>query len=213
MVKDGKYEGENREISCSVMQKLSDLWGAASPDPVNISGDFSPREFAAALHHLKPGKAPVPDSISQELLIHAGPGLKSWLRGFLSSCLRRLKIPKVWRRALVVAIPKPSKPVEDPNNYRPISLLCVLYKILERLIYDRVEPIVDPLLPKEQARFRNGKSTADRVVLLTQNIEDFFEAKKKAGAMFVDLTAAYDTVWHRGLTCRLLRLLPDKHMV
>ena len=31
--------------------------------------------------------------------------------------------------------------------------------------------------------------------------------------MFVDLTAAYDTVWHRGLTCKLLRLLPDKHMV
>ena len=31
--------------------------------------------------------------------------------------------------------------------------------------------------------------------------------------MFVDLTAAHDTVWHRGLTCKLLRLLPDKHMV
>ena len=31
--------------------------------------------------------------------------------------------------------------------------------------------------------------------------------------MFVDLTAAYDTVWHRDLTCKLLRLLPDRHMV
>ena len=51
-----------------------------------------------------------------------------------------------------------------------------------------------------------------QVVLLTQNIEDSFEAKKKAGAVFVDLAAAYDTVWHRGLTCKLLRLLPDKHM-
>ena len=49
--------------------------------------------------------------------------------------------------------------------------------------------------------------------MLTQNIEDSFEAKKKAGAVCVDLTAAYDTVWHRGLTCKLLRLLPDKHMV
>ena len=53
----------------------------------------------------------------------------------------------------------------------------------------------------------------NQVVLLTQNTEDSFEAKKKAGAVFVDLTAAYDTVWHRGLTCKLLRLLPDKHMV
>ena len=52
----------------------------------------------------------------------------------------------------------------------------------------------------------------DQVVLLTQNIEDSFEAKK-AGAVIVDLTAAYDTVWCRGLTCKLLKLLPDKHMV
>ena len=114
---------------------------------------------------------------------------------------------------IVVAIPKPGKPVEDPKSYRPISLLCVTYKILERLIYARVEPLIDPLLPKEQAGFRRGKSIIDQVVLLTQNIEDSFEAKKKPGAVFIDLTAAYDTVWHRGLTCKLLRLLPDKHMV
>ena len=113
------------------MQELSDLRRATAPDVVNISGDFSPREFAASLHHLKPGKAPGPDSICPELLIHAGPGLKSWLRGFLSSCLRQLKISKVWRRALVVAILKPSKPVEDQQSYRPISLLCIPYKILE----------------------------------------------------------------------------------
>ena len=53
----------------------------------------------------------------------------------------------------------------------------------------------------------------DQVVLLTHNIEDSFETKKKAAAVFVNLTAAYDIVWHRGLTCKLLRLLPDKHMV
>ena len=93
-----------------------------------------------------------------------------------------------------------------------ISLLCVPYKILERLIYARIEPLIDPLLPKKQAEFRRGKSTVDQVVLLTQNIEDSFEAKKKAGAVFIDLTAAYDTVWHRGLTYKLLRLLPDKHI-
>ena len=45
------------------------------------------------------------------------------------------------------------------------------------------------------------------------NIEDSFKAKKKASVMFVNLTAAYDTVWHRSLICKLLRLLPDKHMI
>ena len=266
LVRNGKYEAVDCKSSRLVFQEVSDLWRATTPDAVNISDNFSQREFAAALQHLKPGKAPGPDSICPELILHAGAALKSWLRDFLSSCLCRLKIPKIWRRALVVAIPKPAKPVGDPKSYRPISLLCVPYKILERLIYARVEPLIDPLLwiwrralvvaipkpakpvgdpksyrpisllcvpykilerliyarveplidpllPKEQAGFRRGKSTVDQVVLLTQNIEDSFEAKKKAGAVFIDLTAAYDTVWHRGLTCKLLRLLPDKHMV
>ena len=192
---------------------MSDLWRATTPDAVNISNKFSQSEFAAALQHLKPGKAPGPDSICPELILHAEAALKCWLRDFLSSCLHRLKIPKIWRRALVVAIPKSGKPVGDPKSYRLISLLCVPYKILEWLIYARVESLIDPLFPKEQAGFRRGKSTVDQVVLLTQNIEDSFEAKKKASAVFVDLTAAYDTVWHRGLTCKLLRLLLDKHMV
>ena len=158
---------------------MSDRWRALIPSSVNLSGDFSSREFAAAFQHVKPGKAPCPDSICPELIIHAGTALKSWLRGFLSSCLRQLKIPKVWRRALVVAIPKPKKPVEDPRSYRPISLLCVPYKILKRLIYAHIKPIVDPLLPGEQTGFRHGKSTVDQVVLLTQNIKDSFEAKKE----------------------------------
>ena len=207
LIRNGKYEAVDCKSSRIVSQEVFDLWWATTPDAVNISDNFSQREFAAALQHLKPGKTPGSDSICPELILNA---LKSWLCDFLSSCFRRLKIPKIWKRALVVAI---LKPAGDPKSYRPISLFCVPYKILERIIYARVKPLIDPLLPKEQAGFRRGKSTIDQVVLLTQNIEDSFEAKKKAGAVFVNLTAAYDTVWHRGLTCKLLRLLPDKHMV
>ena len=92
-------------------------------------------------------------------------------------------------------------------------ILCVPFNILERLIYARVETIIDPLLPREQVNFPHGRSAVDQVTLLTQDIEDSFSAKKKAGAVFVDLTATYDTVWHRSLTCKLLRLLPNRHMV
>ena len=108
--------------------------------------------------------------------------------------------------------PKTSKGCGGPKELLTNSLLCVPYKILERLIYARVEPLINPLLPKEQAGFRHGKSTVDQVVLLTL-LRILSRLKKKAGAIFINLTAAYDTVWHRGLTCKLLRLLPDKHMV
>ena len=155
LVRNGKYEAVDRKSSRLVSQEVSDLWRATTPDAVNISDNFSQREFAAALQHLKPGKAPGPDSICSEIILHAGAALKSWLRDFISSCLRRLKIPKIWRRALVIAIPKPAKP-KRTQRIRPISLLCVPYKILERLIYARVEPLIDPLLPKEQTGFRRG---------------------------------------------------------
>jgi len=52
-----------------------------------------------------------------------------------------------------VAIPTPEKPHRGPKSYRPISLLFVPFKILERLIYARVETTIDKLLPKEQAGF------------------------------------------------------------
>ena len=157
---------------------------------MNISESFISQEFTAALKHLKPEKVPGPDSICLELIFHPGAALKSWLGGFLSSCLLHRKIPKVWREALVVAITKPKKPAENPKSYRSISLLCIPYKILERLIHAHVEPIVDPFLPREQAGFQRERSTEDLTVLLTQNIDDSFGATK-AGAVLVNPTAAY----------------------
>ena len=65
--------------------------------------------------------------------------------------------------------------------------------------------MVDPQLPLEQAGFRRGRSTLEQVTLLTQDIEDSFQHNEKAGVVFLDLTAAYDTVWHRGLHPKLLR--------
>ena len=92
--------------------------------------------------------------------------------------------------------PKSNKPIADPKDYRPISLLCVPFKILDRLIYARVKPIIDSLLPRGQAGFLCGRSTVDQVTLLTQEIEDSVSAKKKAGAWFVNLTATYNTIWY-----------------
>ena len=77
LVRNGKYEAVDRKSSRLVFQEVSDLWRATTPDTVNISDNFSQREFAAALQHLKPGKAPGPDSICPELILHAGAALKS----------------------------------------------------------------------------------------------------------------------------------------
>ena len=155
LVGDESCRGVGHRSSRLVSQEVSNLLRVKTPKPGNISDNFSKREFTAAFQYLKTGKATGPDSIWLELIIHDEAALKFWLRNFLSFCLRRLKITKIWRRALVVAIPQQMKPVGNPKSYQPIFLLCVLYKNFERLIYARVKPIIDPLLPKDQAGFQH----------------------------------------------------------
>ncbi|KAJ4942908.1 hypothetical protein JOQ06_005420 [Pogonophryne albipinna] len=108
------------------------------------------------------------------------------------------------------------EPYSIPWHKMPSKLMDVLGEkkwILERMIHSRIEPVVDSQLPREQAGFRRGRSTADQVTLLCQDIEDSFQDSEKAGAVYLDLTAAYDTVWLRGLHLKLLRTIPDRHMV
>ena len=100
VVRNGRYEAVDRKSFRLVSQEGSDLCRATTLDLVNISEAFSQREFTAALQHFKPGKAPGPDFICSELILHAGAALKSWLRDFLSSCLRRLQFPRTGKERL-----------------------------------------------------------------------------------------------------------------
>ena len=88
---------------------------------------------------------------------------------------------------------KPNKPKDGSKSYRLIALLCVPFKIMERILHTRY-PVIDPQLPKEQAGFRCGRSTTDQGTLLTQDIEDSFQAGESAGAIVLDIMAAYDTM-------------------
>ena len=55
--------------------------------------------------------------------------------------------------------------------------------------------------------------TMDQAILLTQNMRTVLKRKRMAGAMLVDLTVAYDTVWHCNITCKLLSFFSNKHIV
>ncbi|KAJ3583926.1 hypothetical protein NHX12_015423 [Muraenolepis orangiensis] len=65
---------------------------------------------------LKPGKSPGRDNIHPEFVIHQSTTTSGWLCAFYTSCYQRLKLPKTWRRASVIALPKPNKPAEDPKS-------------------------------------------------------------------------------------------------
>jgi len=113
--------------------------------------NFRPEEFAAALRRLKPVKSLGLNSIFLKFILHSRSALKSWFCDFLTSCMRLFKIPKIWRRALIFAITQPESHFETLRT--TVSLLRVPIKLLKRLIYAGVDPIIDPLLPREQAAF------------------------------------------------------------
>ena len=94
LLRNGKYEAVNRKSSQLVFQEVSNLWRATTPDAVNISDNFSRREFTVALQHLKPGKAPGPDFICPKLILHAGAALKSWFVTFFLPVCADSKFPR-----------------------------------------------------------------------------------------------------------------------
>ena len=105
-----------------------DRWKIPTPGDHRISEPFRPEELAAAVRRLNPGKSRGLDSIFPEFILHTGSALKSWFYDFLASCMRQLKIPNIWRRALIVAIPKPEKPLGHPKSYRPYPCCVSLLK-------------------------------------------------------------------------------------
>ena len=215
LVNNGKWQDKSTEAkthSRSVNREIKKQL-QSNPQSSFLSEAFSMEEMDTALKSLKNGKAPGNDNIHTEFLKNLSPEATSWLQSFLSTCLTTSTIPSKWKTAKVTAILKPNKPASDPKSYRPISLLSHIYKLLERLILARINDIVEEKLPTTQAGFRKGKSTTDQVVRLVHDIEAAFQKNHKFGTVFVDLTAAYDTVWHRGLYLKVLQTIPDVKLV
>ena len=169
---------------------------------------ISPEEVDAALKNMKCGKAPGYDNIHPEFLKNLGPRATKWLAIFLTRNISEKYLPKSWIITKTVAIPKPGKDPKMASSYRPVSLLSMCYKLLERIILHRISPAVDEILNIEQAGFRPGRSTLDQVLALTTYVENSYQRRDKTGVVFLELTAAYDTVWHNGLLVKLSNVLP-----
>ena len=208
VIENGRHRNVDKQVGRDVNAEIATLRGSITTGDKSLTESFTETEMKAAISHLKNGKAQCPDHIAPEFISNCGTLMLNWLREFFSQCMCSLRLPKVWRRADIIAVLKPNKPADGAKNYRPISL-----KLLERLLLSRLDPVIDPQLPPEQAGFRHGRSTTDQVTLLTDDIEAGFEQKQKVGVALVDLSAAYDTVWLRGLHLKLLRMLPVRHMV
>ena len=179
----------------------------------DFDDDFTIIELQNSLEHLKNGKAAGLHEILSEEINNFGPVTMQWVLSLLNACARTLRLPRLWRQARVVALLKQGKDPSSPKSFTSISLLCHLYKLYERLILNRLSPVIEHVLIPEQAGFRPGKSCTAQVLNLIQHIEDGFETGKSPAIVLVDLSAAYDTVNHRRLLDKVYNMTRDYRLM
>lgn len=122
---------------------------------------FSIQEIETALKKTKTQKAACFDGIYPEFLKFTGAYTRRWLAEFYSDILEKCHLPKQFKRAKVIALLKPGKEGKEATDFRPVSLLSVTYKILERLVLERIQPTIDKVVPIEQAGFRENRSCTE----------------------------------------------------
>jgi hypothetical protein len=111
---------------------------------------------------------------------------------------------------IIILILKPRKPPNELTSYRPISLLPIVYKVFEKLLLKRLLPMVENnrLIPNHQFGFRQRHSTIEQTHRIVQRINEALENKQYCSTAFLDISQAYNKVWHTGLLYKLRRSFP-----
>ena len=106
-------------------------------------------------------------------------------------------VPKLWKSAKFMPILK-SRSAELPQNYRPISVLPVLSKILEKSIHSQLLSYLErnKLLSEYQFGFRKHRSTKMAATLLCDHIRKEMNNGNMVGVIYLDLSKAFDTIGH-----------------
>ena len=154
------------------------------------------------IRSLNPNKAHGWDEISVRMINLSDGALVLPLKIIFTNCLRRGLFPEIWKCANVMPVNKKNeKNVKE--NHRPISLLPIFGKILEKLIYDSLYShlVTNELLNQNQSGFRPGDSIVNQLLSITHTIFKAFDCNPPLDvrSVYLDISKAFDRVWHDGL--------------
>ncbi|KAF0297157.1 putative RNA-directed DNA polymerase from transposon BS [Amphibalanus amphitrite] len=183
---------------------------------------FSRQEMRTQLSKLKMKKAPGADDVCAEHLKHLGPVAQAALLHVINKSWSSAEVPSVWRRAIIIPIPKVGKDPQEVTSYRPISLTSHVAKLMERMVAARLTHLLerDNIIPAEQVGFRRGRSAEENLGRLIQEVQDGWNrpppkgrpSDGKTAARFVltayDFSRAYDVIDHQMLRLKMSHHLP-----
>ncbi|KAL9978815.1 hypothetical protein ACROYT_G016381 [Oculina patagonica] len=163
------------------------------------------KETAELLLSIPAHKATGDDGISAKLLKIAAPAIVPSLAKLLNHCLRTKTFPSAWKVARVTPVFKGNGNRNDKNNYRPISVLPVLSKLLEKHVCDHLCKFLNEngLLHSFQSGFRKRFSTETALIRLVDQILFDLDSDKVTGIVFVDYKKAFDLIDHQLLLTKL----------
>ena len=156
------------------------------------------------LKNLKPKKAAGPDRIKpvvlQELRVELAPILKVLFERSLESGA----VPPIWNSANVSPIFKKGEK-SAAANYRPISLTCILCKVMEHIIASNVVKHLDTngLMYDLQHGFRERRSCETQLVSLIEDLARKTSQRKQTDLILLDFSKAFDKVNHSKLLLKL----------
>jgi exonuclease III len=159
-------------------------------------------EVYKELTQLNPSKAQGPDNLPTKVLKDCAQELTPSVTTLFNDTLSTGTLPQAWKTANVTPIHKKGDK-HVSNNYRPISLLPVISKVLERCIYNK---IIDHLIPKLtdfQHGFLKNRSTTTQLLNAFSNINNIIDNGDQTDVVYFDLSKAFDSVPHNLLLHKL----------
>ncbi|KAK3507800.1 hypothetical protein QTP70_000785 [Hemibagrus guttatus] len=149
------------------------------------------------------------DPIPSAMLQTISPDLLPFITTVINGSLTSGHVPTVFKKARVIPILK--KPALDPSdisNYRPVSLLSFLSKILERVVCNQLSDYLmqNNLHDPNQSGFKAAHSTETALLAVTEKLHAARSAKLSSVLILLDLSAAFDTVNHKTLLSTLRSL-------
>ena len=162
-------------------------------------------QVANLLKGLDTTKSAGHDGIPTRLLKEAADCLAPSLTVLFNTSFKQCSVPQDWRDATITPAFKKGNPA-SLTNYRPISLLSIISKIQERIVYEQLYEHINPHLPPHQSGFRSNDGTELQLSRLIHHITAARDSGQTVLACFFDLSKAFDRVWHRGLLAKLSHL-------
>ncbi|KAL4119135.1 hypothetical protein QTP88_011986 [Uroleucon formosanum] len=170
---------------------------------------FTPNEVKYTIDKYPLKKSPGFDLITAEVARCLPKKAIIHLTHIFNSVLRLSYFPILWKYSIIILVPKPNKPPDSISSFRPISLLPFFAKILERLLLKRILPSLttNSVLPDYQFGFRSAHSTIHQAHRVVDSISFALEKKSYCTCTFLDISQAFDRVWHDGLLFKLKKFL------